>query len=145
MKTHEVNLRVRYQETDQMGVVYHANYLVWMEVGRSEYMRKLGMPYTTFEKNNIYLPVIKAYCEYKSPAFYDNIIRVVTRVASLKELKITFNYTIFREEEKKQILLASGETEHAFVNNLGKPQILKKHNPFLWRRLLEVVEGVEDL
>lgn len=145
MKTHEVSLRVRYQETDQMGVVYHANYLVWMEVGRCEYMRKLGMPYTTFEKNKIYLPVIKAYCEYKSPAFYDNIIKVVTRVASLKEVKITFHYDIFREEEEEQQLVAAGETEHAFVNDLGKPLVLKKNNPFLWRRLLEVVEGVEDL
>ena len=143
MKAQEISLRVRYQETDQMGVVYHANYLVWMEVGRSEYLRKLGMAYTTFEKNNIYLPVIKAYCEYKSPAFYDNMIKVVTRVASLKEVKITFHYDIFREEN--QLLLAAGETEHAFVNNLGKPMVLKKNNPFLWKRLLEVVEGVEDL
>lgn len=143
MKTQEASLRVRYQETDQMGVVYHANYLVWMEVGRSDYLRKLGMPYTTFEENKIYLPVIKVFCEYKSPAFYDDMIKVVTRVASLKEVKITFHYDIFRESG--QILLAAGETEHAFVNQLGKPVVLKKNNPFLWRRLLDVVEGVEDL
>lgn len=143
MKTQETSLRVRYQETDQMGVVYHANYLVWMEVGRSDYLRKLGMAYTTFEENKIYLPVIKAFCEYKSPAYYDDMVKVVTRVASLKEVKITFHYDIFRESDQR--LLAAGETEHAFMNNVGKPVVLKKNNPFLWRRLLDVVEGVEDL
>lgn len=143
MKHQETTLRVRYQETDQMGVVYHANYLVWMEVGRSDYLRKLGMPYTTFEENKIYLPVIKLFAEYKSPAFYDDMIKVVTRVASLKEVKITFHYDIFQESD--QLLLAAGETEHAFMNHVGKPVVLKKNNPFLWRRLLDVVEGVEDL
>ncbi len=140
MRAEEVTLRVRYQETDQMGVVYHANYIVWMEVGRADYFRKLGMPYTSFEKNHIYLPVIRVFCEYKSPSYYDDELRVVTRIASLKEVKIGFHYDIFRE----QTLLATGETEHAFVNNLGKPLVLKKHNPFLWRRLVDVVEGMEE-
>ncbi|MBT9173213.1 MAG: putative esterase [Syntrophomonadaceae bacterium] len=135
MKSGETLLRVRYAETDQMGVVYHSNYFIWFEVGRTEYFRQLAMPYAEFEKNNLLLLVTKAFCQYKSPACYDDLLRVVTGVNSLQEVRMTFKYEIFRHEKNE--LLAIGETEHAFVNRMGKPVVLKKYNPFLWRRLLE--------
>jgi acyl-CoA thioester hydrolase len=135
MKQGEINLRVRYAETDQMGVVYYANYFVWFEAGRAEYFREMGMPYSEVEKNDILLPVIKAFCQYKSPARYDDLVRVVTTVPSLQEVRILFKYEIFRRESLE--LLAIGETEHAFVNRQGRPVVLKKHNPFLWKRLQE--------
>jgi len=142
MKSGETLLRVRYAETDQMGVVYHANYFAWFEVGRTEYFRQLGMPYGEFEKNKLFLPVIKAYCQYKSPATYDDLLRVVTAINSLQEVRMSFKYEIFRHEQGE--LLATGGTEHAFVSHLGKPVVLKKDNPFLWRRLLDATGAEQD-
>jgi acyl-CoA thioester hydrolase len=140
MKSGETSVRVRYEETDQMGVVYYANYFVWFEVGRTEYFRTLGMPYYEFERNDIYLPVTRAFAHYKAPARYDEVIRVVTDITNIQEVRMGFKYEIFRENE----LLVLGETEHAFVNKTGKPVVLKKNNPFLWRRLLEAAgENVE--
>lgn len=131
----ETTIRVRYADTDQMNVVYYANYFIWLETGRTEYFRQLGMPYSEVEKNDILLPVIKAFCQYKSPARYDDIIRVVTTMASLQDVRIAFKYELFRHTTNE--LLANGETEHAFVNRQGRPVLLKKHNPFLWKRLQE--------
>ncbi|MBS4021423.1 MAG: acyl-CoA thioesterase [Dethiobacter sp.] len=140
MKSGEINIRVRYAETDQMGVVYYANYFVWFEAGRTEYFRQLGMPYNEFERNDIFLPVTRAFAHFKVPARYDEMVRVVTDVTSIQEVRIAFKYEIFRENE----LLVRGETEHAFVSKNGKPVVLKKQNPFLWRRLLEAAgENVE--
>jgi len=118
-----------------MGVVYYANYFVWLETGRTEYFRQLGMPYAEVEKNDILLPVIKAFCQFKSPARYDDLVRVVTTVTSLQEVRIVFKYEVFRHASNE--LLVIGETEHAFVNRQGRPVVLKKYNPFLWKRLLE--------
>lgn len=136
MLKEETGIRVRYKDTDQMGVVYYANYLVWFEVGRTELMRRLGMPYLEFEKNNLYLPVIKASCDYKIPARYDDEITVVTWIDSLQEVRLIFSYEIRREGE----LLARGSTEHAFVNATGRPVVLRKHSPFLWGRLCKALD-----
>ncbi len=140
MKVGETTLKVRYQETDQMGVVYHANYLVWMEVGRGEYFEEKGIPYTMIEENKIFLPIIKVCCHYKSPAFYADTIKIVTSLISLRTVKITFRYEMFNQ---KGDLLATGETEQAFVNDSGKPVALKKQNPFLWEKLLEALQKEE--
>lgn len=136
MNKGEVNIRVRYKDTDRMGVAYYSNYLVWFEVGRTEFFRNLGVPYAEFESNKIFLPVIKACCEYKFPARYDDELKIVTTVTRLHEIRISFDYEVWRGEE----MLARGSTEHAFVNENGRPLILKKSSPFLWRRLQEVLE-----
>lgn len=142
MKSGEAIVRVRYAETDQMGVAYYSNYFTWLEVGRTEYFRQMGMPYSEVEKNDILIPVTKAFCHYKSPARYDDTLRIVTNIASLQEVRIAFKYEVFRQETGE--LLANGETEHAFVNRQGRPVVLKKHNPFLWKRLQETAgEHVE--
>ncbi len=135
----EATIRVRYQETDQMGIAYHSNYFIWFEVGRTEYFRQLGLTYKEFEKNNIYLPVIKVQAEFKNPSYYDDVLRVITWIEYLHEVRLSFSYQIRREEE----LLAEGTTGHAFVNQQGKPVILKKKNPFLWKRLLEITGNDE--
>jgi len=135
MKHMESFLRVRYKDTDQMGIVYYANYFVWFEVGRSDYLRSLGMSYKSLEQSEIFLPVIEAYCEYKYPARYDDELRVVTTLKMLQEVKLGFQYEIFRLDEG--MLLVKGETVHAFVNKKGKPLVLRKQNPFLWRLLKE--------
>jgi len=127
----ETVIRVRYKDTDQMGVVYHANYLVWFEVGRTELMRKIGLPYLEYEKNGLYLPVIKVTCEYKAPAKYDDEVTVISRMESLNKTRLVFAYEICRGTE----ILARGRTEHAFVTFEGRPVVLPKHSLDLWDRL----------
>lgn len=131
---------MRYEETDQMGVVYYANYLVWFEVGRTEFMRRLGLTYREFEKSNLYLPVLKAYCEYKQPARYDDELSVITRLESVHNVRIIFNYEI----KKAGTLLAFGYTEHAFINDAGRPVVLRKSSPFLWNRLCLALEKLSE-
>lgn len=140
MKKNETVVRVRYKDTDQMGVAYHANYLVWFEVGRTELMRSLGLPYREFEKSKLYLPVFKVYCEYRQPARYDDELTIVTWLELVQQVRITFNYEIRREEE----LLARGYTEHAFMNDNGRPVVLRKFSPFLWNRFCQALEEQVD-
>ena len=135
MLINETTVRVRYEETDQMGVVYYANYMVWFEVGRTELMREFGLPYREFEENDLFFPVLRAYCEYKEPASYDDQLTIITRIKNILQVRVTIDYEICRADK----LLAKGYTEHAFVNGKGKPVILKKTNPKIWKRLLEVV------
>jgi acyl-CoA thioester hydrolase len=131
MLKNETVIRVRYKETDQMGVVYHANYLVWFEVGRTELMRNIGLPYLEYEKNGLYLPVTKVTCEYKAPAKYDDEVTVISRMESLSKTRLVFAYEFFRGTK----ILARGRTEHAFVTFEGRPVALPKHSLDLWERL----------
>ncbi|MCX7767103.1 MAG: acyl-CoA thioesterase, partial [Candidatus Sumerlaeia bacterium] len=101
-------IRVLYKDTDQMGFVYYANYLVWFELGRAELMRKIGLPYRQVEAQGIYLPVSRCICNYKAPAHYDDLLRIETSILELTEISITFSYKIFREETGE--LLTTGET-----------------------------------
>lgn len=140
MRVNKTNIRVRYEETDQMGVAYYANYLVWFEVGRTELMRSLELPYREFEKSNLFFPVLKAYCEYKQPAGYDDQLTIVTRLEGLQNVRITFDYEICRDDD----LLAAGYTEHTFVNDKGRPVALKKFSPFLWNRLCQAMDNSTD-
>ncbi len=136
MRRNETLFRVRYNETDQMSVAYHANYLVWFEMGRAELMREIGLPYIEFEKSGLMLPVLKVYCEYKHAAHYDDELYVITRLSNLQKVRLTFDYEIRREGK----LLARGYTEHAFINQDGKPVALKKFSPFLWNRLCQTLD-----
>ncbi|NMB34795.1 MAG: acyl-CoA thioesterase [Firmicutes bacterium] len=143
MKYSETTLRVRYKDTDQMGVVYYANYFIWFEVGRSEFFRSLGMSYKYLEQNGILLPVIETYCSYKYPARYDELLKIVTRLHSLEVVKLGFQYEIMNVETEK--LLARGETTHAFVNKQGKPVVLRKQNPFLWRLIKDKLQVKKEI
>lgn len=136
----ETIVRVRYEETDQMGVAYYGNYLVWFEVGRAELMRSIGLPYLEFEKSKLYLPVLKAYCEYKHAVRYDDQITVITRLNHLQNVRLNFQYEI-RLNKK---LMARGYTEHAFINERGKPVVLKKSSPFLWNHLCRAIEEYDE-
>lgn len=136
----ETEIRVRYKETDQMGVAYHANYLIWFEVGRAELMRSIGLPYREFEKNGLFLPVLKVYCEYKHAVKYDEQITVVTRLQELQNVRLYFSYEIRLDNR----LMAGGYTEHAFINEKGKPVALKKTSPFLWNHLCKAIEKQQE-
>ena len=122
--------RVRYAETDQMGIVYYANYLVWFELGRVELLRSLGLAYSRLETDHgCILPVIEASCRYKSPARYDDEILIETRPAMLRGTVLKFAYRILRkalqveaqtgqgQTGKEQTLLAEGETVHVVCDD----------------------------
>jgi acyl-CoA thioester hydrolase len=126
-----VPIRVRYQETDQMGVVYHANYLNWFEIGRTEMIRELGMPYQTIEEKGLLLPVIEADLKFRTPARYDDQITIRTCMESYSNLRVTFVSEIRRGEE----LLVSGGTRHIWVNREWKPTRIDKAAPELFELL----------
>ncbi len=130
MKFSESRLRVRYAETDQMGIVYHANYYVWFEVARADLLRSLGMTYKDMEQQGIIMPVIETRCRYKLPAMYDDALTIRAAVKELSYAKMAFSYTVVRDTDGS--VLAEGETYHAFTNNNKKPLSLKKAMPSLY-------------
>ena len=112
-------LRVRYAETDKMGVVYYANYLVWFEVARADLLRSLGWTYREMEIAGISLPVIEAHCQYLRPARYDDEIDVKTEGRMLSAVRMEFEYHVIRKTD--QTIAAQGKTVHAAVDAAGKP------------------------
>jgi acyl-CoA thioester hydrolase len=131
---HDVTVRVRYAETDQMGVVYHANYLVWFEVGRVELMRALGVEYKRMEiEDDCQIVVADLRCRYHHPARYDEVLRVRTRIAESKNRVIRFAYELFRDADGQ--LLATGETTHIVCGRNGKPKLL----PQKYRKVFEAI------
>jgi acyl-CoA thioester hydrolase len=106
--------RVIYGDTDQMGVVYYANYLRWFERGRSELLRQLGLPYATIEENGYHFPVVEVSCRYHQSARYDDLIRIETEIAEIGRATLTFHYRIRREADAG--LLATGATKHACLD-----------------------------
>jgi acyl-CoA thioester hydrolase len=112
-------LRVRYAETDKMGVVYYANYLVWFEVARADLLRSLGWSYREMEIAGISLPVIEAHCNYLRPARYDDEIAVKTEGRMLSPVRMEFEYQVVRTEDGT--IAAEGKTVHAAVDPSGKP------------------------
>jgi acyl-CoA thioester hydrolase len=112
-------VRVRYAETDQMGIVYYANYFVWFEVGRTELLRTLGGTYRELEAEGIYLPVLTADCEYKLASRYDDELDIQTRGRLLSPIRLEFLYEVVRVADQK--IMATGRTEHAALNPRGKP------------------------
>lgn len=121
MPKHQVRLRVRYAETDQMGVVYHANYLIWMEIGRVELVRSRGFNYKDLERTEgILLSVVEAQCRFLYPARYDDEILVGTEVIRANARLIEFGYEI-RSATPPDRLLATGSTKHCWLNREMKP------------------------
>lgn len=119
MLENTVKLRVRYSETDQMGVVYHGNYLPYFEVGRVEWLRNQGVSYKSLEEDGIGLPIVNININYKAPAKYDDELTVVTRFKSQESVKIEFECSIFNEEGK---LLTTADFLLVFVDmKTGKP------------------------
>jgi len=112
-------VRVRYAETDKMGVVYHANYFVWFEVGRTDLLRTLGWSYREMEAAGVSLPVIEAHCQYHRPAKYDDELEVRAQGRMLSPVRMEFTYQVVRSED--QVVAASGRTVHAALDRAGKP------------------------
>ncbi len=116
---HRFELRVRYGDTDQMGFAYYANYLRWFEIGRAEMLRALGTSYRAVEESGLSLPVLEAWCRYREPARYDDLLAVETGIAHLGRATVRFGYRIVRAGAV--VPLAIGSTEHCFMARDGKP------------------------
>ena len=111
-------VRVRYAETDRMGVVYYANYFVWFEIGRTDWLRETGQSYREMEIAGVQLPVIEAHCEYRRPAKYDDDLEIRTRATLLTPVRIRFDYEIVRGNDDT---LVTGHTIHAALDARGRP------------------------
>ena len=113
----ELIIRIPYADTDQMGMVYYSNYLVYFERGRTEWLRAHGLTYRDLEAKGVYIPVIEASCKYISPARYDDEIKVITKVSDVGPASIEFSYEIFCNDK----LITTGKTRHPLVNNDFRP------------------------
>ena len=120
---HETEIRVRYAETDKMGIVHHSNYLIWFEAGRSDLCRSRGFSYKEMEEqDNALLVVAETYCRYKSPAFYEDVLTIRTQVAEVRSRSIRFIYEIIRNSD--EALIAEGETLHLVTDANKKVRVL---------------------
>jgi acyl-CoA thioester hydrolase len=116
---HETMLHVRYSETDKMGIVYYANYLVWFEIGRTDYCRARGFSYRDMEESdNAFLVVAEAYCRYKAPAYYDDELIIRTHITELRKRSLRFGYEIIRAHD--DCVVAEGETGHVVTDSSGR-------------------------
>ncbi|CAN5628187.1 thioesterase family protein [soil metagenome] len=126
---HESEIRVRYAETDQMGIVHHSNYLVWFEAGRSDLCRARGFSYKEMEEqDNALMVVAETYCRYKSPAYYEDVLTIRTKVIEMRSRSLRFYYEVYRAAD--DTLIAEGETLHVITDKDKKvrslPETLRK-------------------
>ncbi|MDA8354523.1 MAG: thioesterase family protein [Firmicutes bacterium] len=139
---HETVIRVRYQETDQMGVVHHSNYAVWFEVGRTALIQEIGISYGELERRGILLPVVDLHCRFNLPARYEEEVRIVTRIREMRGPKITFSYEVRRLTD--DVLLARGETIHLWTDREMKRFNLEHREPELFRKLQTLHQPSEE-
>jgi acyl-CoA thioester hydrolase len=121
MKEHEVKIRVRYSETDQMGVVYHGNYVPYFEIGRVEWLRDKGISYKSLEENGIALPIVSMHLNYKKSARYDDLLTIITKFKKHSSVKVEFDCEIYNEKEE---LLTTAHFILVFLDlKTGKPML----------------------
>jgi len=136
----ETTIRVRYAETDQMGVVYYANFFVWFEVGRVEFLRQLGFNYKEMEsRDGCYIAVVDAQCRYKAPARYDEEITIRTQLKSFRGSLVQFRYEAMRAADGT--LLAEGETTHLVTDAQMKVRLLPEKYVRVFEELLSRTES----
>lgn len=139
MKKVRTSIEVRYQETDQMGVVYHGNYLTWFEIGRTKFIEKLGLSYIEMEKQNIVSPVIDANMSFKKPVRYGETAYVDTWLEEYDGLRSAYGYEIIREDGE---IAVSGVTRHVIVNKeTYRPLSLRRSFPEWHKVYSEVIKG----
>lgn len=129
---------VRYAETDQMGIVHHSNYPIWFEAGRTDLIKKAGLPYSEIEKSGIMLPLIELNCKYISASRYEDEVRVHTTLKEFTKTRIIFSYQTYVNGGDKPV--AMGETYHAWTNTQLKPVNLEKTAPLIYKLLMGCLE-----
>jgi len=133
--TNETKIKVRYVETDQMGIVHHSNYFAWFEIGRTEFMKAMGMPYSEVERNGILTPLSECMANFKFGAKYEDELVIRTTISNLTIARIEFSYEVLREVDGK--LIATGVTKRGFTNPELRPINVKKKDPEVWNILKE--------
>lgn len=133
----QVNIRVRYAETDAMGIAHHSSYLAWLEVARGEFLRGLGFSYKEVEEKGVLLPVLSAELCYNHPVYYDDPLTIMISVRRLTVARIVFDYRIVRKGK----CVTTASTQHAFTSSDLKPINLSKALPNLWAALQETLSG----
>ncbi|MBB6671043.1 acyl-CoA thioesterase [Cohnella nanjingensis] len=146
-------LRVRYQETDKMGVVYHANYVNWFEIGRTEWVRQAGYTYREIETRGLLLPVVNLEASFEQPALYDDWVTICTRVTEMTPLRVRFESRVVRGDRTQERdapltgdeppgeTLVKGGTRHVWVNAAWKPVRLDREAPDVWQAMRQLTEG----
>lgn len=134
----ETKIIVRYAETDQMGIVHHSNYPIWFEAGRTDFIKKMGMPYSRIEEDGILLPLIELKCVYKGASKYEDEIVIKTSIKELTFSRIVFYYEVYKNNEPN--LVTWGETMHAWTNRELKPVNIKKYAPEIYKLITNVAE-----
>lgn len=135
----KIKLTVRYQETDQMGIVHHSVYPIWFECGRTDLIKKAGITYSQMEEEGVKLPLRSLRCNYYYPSYFEDKIIVKTRIINLTPTRINFYYEIFRKGFVRPIV--TGETEHVWVNKDFKPVNMKKYKPELFNTVYTIFNG----
>ena len=136
MYINKTSFKVRYVETDKMGIVHHSNYYPWFEIGRGEFIKETDISYKDMEEQGILMPLAESYCKYIVPAKYEDLVTIETWIETLSPVKVIFNYKVIREEDGA--LLAKGSTTHAFVNSDFKIINIKKLNNIIWDKINEL-------
>ncbi|HEX9760683.1 MAG TPA: thioesterase family protein [Candidatus Acidoferrales bacterium] len=135
MLEHDAIVRVRYAETDRMGVAYHSNFLIWFEIGRVEMLRSMGVRYREMEDaDDCNIVVVEVHCQYKKSAVYDDVLRIRTRMTEVRKRTVRFAYQVLRDPSGE--LLATGETAHVVCGRDGRPKSL----PEKYRALFAAAE-----
>ncbi len=130
---------VRYAETDQMGIVHHANYAVWFEMGRTDFLKNVGVAYSSIEAKGVLLPLYEMNCKFIAPAKYEDEIAVLTSINNLSRVRFSFSYQVLNANTKK--LLASGETMHAWTDKDFKPINVEKKIPEIYSILSKLTQN----
>lgn len=136
MYIHETKLKVRYVETDQMGVVHHSKYYPWFEIARGEFITETGMSYRDMEEAGIMMPVLESSCKYIQGAKYEDNLVVQAWISEMNPVKVIFNYNVIREKDDK--IIAKGSTKHTFVNEDFKIVNIKKMKPEIWSKFQNI-------
>lgn len=133
----QTKIIVRYAETDQMGIVHHSVYPIWYEAARTEAIKKIGMTYSTLEKNGIMTPLVELNSKYIFPAEYEDVLTIQVDIAKLTPARIVFDYQVYKEGLEKPI--NTGSTSHAWVGRDLKPINLKKQYPEIFEKILSAL------
>ncbi|GKX28586.1 thioesterase [Vallitalea longa] len=136
MYIHETKLKVRYVETDQMGIVHHSKYYPWFEIARGEFITETGMSYRDMEEAGIMMPVLESSCKYIQGAKYEDNLIIQAWISEMNPVKVIFNYNVVREKDDK--IIAKGSTKHTFVNDDFKIVNIKKMKPEIWSKLQNI-------
>ena len=129
----ESKIIVRYAETDKMGIVHHSVYPIWYEVGRTDFIKKLGLTYSKMEEIGILTPLVELSCKYIEPADYEDELTIKTKITKITPARIVFVYEVYKDETQKTINV--GSTTHAFVGKNLKPINIKKYFPQVYEKL----------